>query len=183
MLHGDEGNYPSLNLKAHSGKIFTMYLAKCLGDMASRAPHAQNAELKLASMAADSILPWFHLQETAPKRFVSGPQAEQITAAGYSFLRIYQALARNASSMGIFRWKVLPKHHVPQLAIQILVLLLYKTLEFDVKHSDPHSLVVRILTSLGYGPLDGRLQRPVREHKRLSLLHGRGYYRAVEEVM
>ena len=125
MLHGEEGNYPSLTLKAHAGKIFTMYLATTLRDAASRETNLENAELLLASMAADSILRWFHLQEIAPKRFLGEAAAKEIATAGYSFLRIYQALAKTASTRNIFRWKLLPKHHVSRMRWLFKLLLPY----------------------------------------------------------
>ena len=109
MLYGECGPWPCLTVKAHSGKIFLIYLGGCLRDLLSRKP--DDREIKLASWCVDSLLRWFHLVETSPKRFLSDAQAQGIADAGYSFLRLIMALANHGASLSIFRWKLLPKHH------------------------------------------------------------------------
>ena len=113
LLHGESGSYPTLTLKAHAGRVFLIYLGEAMQELAHQQPEQQ--EIQLANMATQSLLRWFHLIESSPKRFVSPEQAHEISRAGYSFLRITGSLARLAIHRQIFRWKLLPKHHAPRL--------------------------------------------------------------------
>ena len=110
MLYGECGPWPCLTLKAHSGKIFLIYLGGCLRDLLSRKPG--DTEIRLASMSTDCLLRWFHLIETSPKRFVNQEQGQQIANAGYSFQRLARALAQFGVRASVMRWKLLPKFHV-----------------------------------------------------------------------
>ena len=112
LLHGDEGRYPCLTLKAHAGKIFAMYLVTCLQTLHHMKP--DNLEIQMAHLATQQLLRWFHLQEIAP-RFITAEQAKDIASAGYAFLRFYQRLAQLACANSRFLWKILPKMHVPLL--------------------------------------------------------------------
>ncbi|CAE7245657.1 unnamed protein product [Symbiodinium sp. CCMP2456] len=95
MLFGDGGPFPCLTLKAHAGKIFLLYIGGCMRDLMRR---VADPEVKLASMMLDSLLRWFHLVETAPRRL-------QLPA----FLCC--SGEAGAASLSILRWKLLPKHH------------------------------------------------------------------------
>ena len=69
MLHdGNPGSYASLTLKAFNGRIFVAFLKVCMEALSNQLPH--DPEVKMATLATQAMVRWFHLQETSP-RFLS----------------------------------------------------------------------------------------------------------------
>ena len=89
-----------------------MYLDNCAHDkLASDASCREDKELLMGSVASRTMVLWLHELEVADRRYLTQAQAASAAAHGRKHLEIISALSRFASSSGILRWKVLPKHH------------------------------------------------------------------------
>ena len=99
--------FPLLPLKAFNGRIFVMFLERCLGVLKQR---DGGLEVRIAHAACTAICCWFDRCERAP-RFLSDEQASGIAESGTAFLKCLEILARIGVSEGKLRWKLLPKAH------------------------------------------------------------------------
>ena len=95
--------------------MFLVYLYESLNKYLEDNPAAGNsdAELLMATAASRSLVLWYSEQERAA-RYLTAAEAASIAEHGWNYLRLVEALARQATRDCILRWKLLPKHHEHQ---------------------------------------------------------------------
>ena len=114
--------FPLLALKAFNGRIFVMFLERCL-EILKRGDETR--EVFAAHAACVAICCWFDHVERAP-RYLSDEQVTGITKAGTTFLRAIELLARIGVAEQKARWKLLPKAHATWM-LKMALLLLFKS--------------------------------------------------------
>jgi len=122
LVDPSAGSFPVLTLKAFNGRLFLGFLSVCLRAAVANEPNP-DLELRLADQCTRSLLHWFQLQESAPRRFIDSATGQSILEATDSFLRLYQGLAQLACRRAELRYKILPKHHDPYLRLSIFIFL------------------------------------------------------------
>ena len=113
--------FPLLALKAFNGRIFVMFLERCVDILKQR---DEAKEIPAAHAACVAVCCWFDRVERAP-RYLSDEQVNGITKAGNTFLRALELLARIGIAEQRARWKLLPKAHATWM-MNYMASLLFK---------------------------------------------------------